>query len=108
MPAIRPEEELDAAQAALDHARQVRKFHRRRTARGSRQREVDIIVALDQLRQAMSPLRSMIGKFPYGPQTDVAEANREEIREMSEALQAERRKLWKMKTRRSPNAGTDS
>ena len=45
----------------------------------------------------MKPLRSEIGRFPYGPQTDEAEANRERIRQASDALQRERRKLWKMR-----------
>lgn len=100
MPAIRPATELDAAQAAADNAQRVRAYHRRRTEKGSLQREQDIEIALDRVREAMKPLKSMIGQFPYGPQTDTAEANREEIREMSLALQRERRKLWKMKDRR--------
>ena len=56
------------------------------------------------LKRAMRPLRSEIGRFPYGPQTDEAEANREEIREASTAIQRERRKLWKMRGRNDAEA----
>lgn len=44
----------------------------------------------------MRPLRTYIGQFPVGPQTSIAEANRERIRETSRLMQAERRKLTKM------------
>jgi hypothetical protein len=48
----------------------------------------------------MKPLRSQIGKFQYGPQTTVAEENREAMRLASEAIQRERRKLWKLSATR--------
>jgi hypothetical protein len=98
MPAVRPETELDAATAAVENAQRVREHHRRRTEKRSSQREQDITVALDRIAEAMRPLKSMIGRFPYGPQTTAAERNREEIRQASLALQRERRKLWKMKS----------
>lgn len=90
---------MRAAKAAVDNAAKVRKFHARRTQTGSKQRAADIEMALARLKEAMAPLRSEIGRFPYGPQTDAAEANRERISEMSEAIQRERRKLWKMRKR---------
>jgi hypothetical protein len=46
----------------------------------------------------MGPLRSEIGRFAYGPQTTLAERNRQAIRDASDKLQRERRKLWKMQT----------
>lgn len=98
-----PEDQRDmveAGHAAVAYAQQVRKFHRRRTAKTSQQREADIEMALERLREAMEPIRSEIGRFPYGPQTTVAEARREAIRECSAAIQSERRKLWKMRARR--------
>lgn len=96
MPRELPEEMLDAADAAIVFAQQVRRTHRRRTAKTSRQRDEDISAALDRLRAAMKPLKSEIGRFPYGPQTTLAENNRQAIRKASERLQSERRKLWKM------------
>lgn len=97
MPSELPRDALDRASAAVTFAQQVRKFHRRRTARKSERRSADIEAALARLRDAMVPLRSEIGRFPYGPQTPTAEANRERIRDASAALQRERRKLWKMR-----------
>lgn len=99
MPRILPQDDLDAAYAARDYAQSVRRLHRRRTSRGSAQREQDIQLALDRLKDAITPLRSVIGTFPYGPQTTEAARNREDVLEASDALQRERRKLWKMKGR---------
>jgi hypothetical protein len=97
MPTELPKDAIENANAAVAFAQQVRKFHRRRTSRKADQRARDIEVAVQRLKDAMGPLRSEIGRFPYGPQTSIAEANRERIREASAALQRERRKLWKMK-----------
>lgn len=96
MPANRPTEDIEFAEAAVAYAQQVRSFHRRRTERGSKSREADIDVALDRLKAAMRPLRTHIGRFAYGPQTTTAEKNRQAIREASDAIQRERRKLWKL------------
>lgn len=101
MPLELPVVAIANADAAISFARQVRKFHARRTERGSKQREADIEIALTRLRECMKPLRSAIGKFPYGPQTDIAESNRNAIREASQACQRERRKLHKMKIKPS-------
>lgn len=105
MPIELPRDDIEAADAAVIFAQQVRRMHRRRTNKSSAQRASDIDLALTRLKEAMAPLRSEIGRFPYGPQTDLAESNREAIREASERIQRERRKLHKMKsagaTRRS-------
>lgn len=96
MPETRPDAVLDAAERAVANAQRVREFHRRRTEKNSPQRKTDILVARQRLKEAMKPLKSAIGKFPYGPQTVTAENNREAIRAASAAIQSERRKLWKM------------
>lgn len=96
MPNELPQNVIDTAEAAAAFAAQTRRYHARRTQKNSQQRQDDIEGALGRIREAMKPLRSEIGRFPYGPQTDLAESNRERIRELSAALQAERRKLWKM------------
>lgn len=96
MPAELPIEAMQEAELAVAHAQDVRATHRKRSARANRQRQHDLALALRRVKSAMRPLRSLIGKFPYGPQTDQAEQNRNEIRAMSKALQRERRKLWKM------------
>lgn len=96
MPTKLPAKDMDYARLAVENARRVRSFHRRRTDKRSPQRKNDILVARDRLKEAMKPLKSEIGRFPYGPQTDAAEENRQAIRDMSNAIQSERRKLWKM------------
>lgn len=105
MPAELPTRDIEAADLAADKAVAVRKYHRRRSKPGNPKRETDIKVALEAVRRAMKPLRSHIARFPYGPQTSAAEANRQRIREASARLQGERRKLWKMtKPPRKPDA----
>lgn len=98
MPNVLPKDAIEAADAAVAFAQQVRKFHARRSdKKRSTQRAADIELALERLKDAMGPLRSEIGRFPYGPQTGQAERNRDRIRKASAALQTERRKLWKMR-----------
>lgn len=97
MPESLPENEIKIAEDAVAYARHVRKYHARRTDRKSSQRGTDITLALARLRDAMRPLRSEIGRFPYGPSTAIAEENRQRIREASTEIQKERRKLWKMR-----------
>lgn len=54
----------------------------------------------------MKPLRSAIGKFATGPQTEAIEAEvRQPIREASRAIQRERQKLWKMQVHEPSNEG---
>ena len=110
MPKNLPTKDIEAAETAVAYAQQVRAYHRRRTPRNARQREVDINLALRRLAKAMRPLRSEIGRFPYGPQTDIAEANRETIREAAAAIKRERIKLWKMlpHDRRKQDARSDA
>lgn len=84
------------AEAAVANAQRVRSLHRRRTPIGSSSREDDLAIALERLAQAMKPIRSEIARFPYGPQTDRAERNRQKLRALSRSIQGERRRLWKM------------
>lgn len=93
------DELIKDAVAAVANAQRVRAFHRRRTQTDSQQRQDDIGIALARLKEAMTPLRSEIGRFPYGAQTDEAEVARDRIREASHNIQVERRKLWKMQKR---------
>lgn len=96
MPAKLDRAVLNNADAAIKNAQRVRAAHRRRTPVGSAQREDDLAIALARVAEAMRPIRSEIARFPYGPQTDAAEANRQKLRNLSRALQGERRRLWKM------------
>lgn len=91
---------LEDARSAAAFARRTRERHGKQTDRDSPQRIEDIELALARIREAMQPLRTEIGRFPYGAQTDAAERVRDRIRAASAALQSERRKLWKMKPRR--------
>lgn len=88
------EEILEQAARAVQHAQGVREFHAKRTKRGSRQRETDIRIGLERLRDAMRPLRRQIAKLPYAR----SEIDVDALREASRAIQAERRKLWKMRS----------
>ena len=99
MPTELPRSDIESAFAAVQHAEATRRYHARRTPRGSRQREEDLRLAAERLKEAMKPLRSHIGRFPYGPQTEIAGQNRARILEASDAIQRERRKLWKMRSR---------
>ena len=99
MPTSLPDKELDRARRAIDNAQRVRSYHRRRSAKDSKQRQHDIEQALKRIREAMKPLRSIRGRFPYGPQTTAAEENRREIIAVMDQLKKERMKLWKMKDR---------
>lgn len=90
-------EAVDAAERAVEHARQVRAHHRRRTDKQSVQRKTDIQLALDRLRETMAPLRSHLGRFPYLPESHTIRNARERMLDVSQEIQTERRKLWKMK-----------
>lgn len=96
-------EDLDAALkeafAAVQHADDVRKYHARRSAKGSPQREADLQTALGRLRKAMIPLRSWRGKSPYMIQSSAMFALNKRVEGASNAIQSERRKLWKMQKR---------
>ena len=96
MPETLPTAQIESAEAAIEFAQSVRKVHRRKTSKDSPQRIADIETAQERLKDAMGPLRGLMGRFPYGPQTSIAEKNRARIRATSKAIQAERRKLWKL------------
>lgn len=107
MPAELPTQDIENAEAAIQFARLVRKTHARRTQKNSPRRAADIEIARARLKEAMTPLRSEIGRFARGPQTVVAEEHRALIRATSRAIQSERRKLTKMSpppTRKAPHA----
>lgn len=87
---------LKEAHLAVLNAQEVRAYHRKRTDREDPQRHNDLTLAESRVKAAMKPLRSEIGKFPHQPATSAVEARQEKIRAASEALQKERRKLWKM------------
>lgn len=97
--AFQIEESLREADLAVQHAQEVRAYHRKRTERGDRQRETDIALALERVRLAMKPLRSEIGRFRHQESLPNLIERREKIRDASLALQRERRKLWKMQER---------
>lgn len=93
------EASLKEALAAIRQARDVRAFHRRRTRRGTDQRETDIQEARDRLRRAMLPLRSYLGAVPYRNQSLPQQELTQRVRIASKQIQSERRRLWKMQAR---------
>jgi hypothetical protein len=92
--------EIEAAESSIRNALLVRQHHRRRTERGDHQREADIALALERLREAMKPIRRARGQFPYEPHTEANLEHQEEIRDLSRCIQAQRRRLWKMQAHR--------
>lgn len=86
---------VEESARAIEYARGIRTNHAKRNKRGSRQREIDIQLGLERLAAAMKPIRRTIARLPY----EKAQFDVEELRGTSKALQAERRKLWKMKAK---------
>ncbi len=91
------QQDIDAGKLAIQHARDVRLYHARKTVKGSIQREFDISEAEQRLAKAMKPLRSWLGKSPHVQDKDELHAQlTEEVKAASLIMQKERRKLWKM------------
>jgi hypothetical protein len=90
------QDDLTEAKHAVLHAQRVRQAHRRRTSKGAPQREDDIRLALERLKDAMRPLRSYIGRLPFSQPPDHEVLS---VRVASLMIQKERRKLWKMQKR---------
>ena len=90
------DDEVANAEAAIKHAQSVRRLHRRTTDRANRARQNDIKVALQRLKSTMSPIRRYLSSCYYGPQTAVTMLRKDQISQLSKAMQAERRKLFKM------------
>lgn len=91
---------LKEALAAVRFGRDVREQHARVSPKGSERREEDLDVALTRIKRAMVPLRSFLGSAPYKPQTEPHMEITYRVRQASQALQSERRKLWKMQARK--------
>jgi hypothetical protein len=91
------EEIISEADAAIAHAVRVRAHHRRRTDKKSKTRKTDVRLALKRLQEAMKPIRSEIGRFPYLTQAELPDLERARLRATSTMIQCERRKLWKLK-----------
>lgn len=100
---------VQAADAAVDHAQDTRSAHAKRSARGSRQREDDLSMAQTRLKRLMAPVRSELARLPSElkrmQSTNQMEhfgssvGQQAKLRDLSQAIQRERRKLWKMQQR---------
>ena len=90
---------LQDADIAINLAQEVRAFHRRRTKKESNQRKTDVRHASARVSRAMKPIRSALGRARHLPQTDEHKAQVAELRDASQRLQSERRKLWKLRGR---------
>jgi hypothetical protein len=105
----RHEHLIQFAEAAITLAQDTRQYHRKRSRVGAAQRHTDIDHANGQLRAAMKPIRSALGRTPYDPINATTRARHEELRAISRRLQAERRKLWKLRhggdKKRGPRGG---
>lgn len=84
------------ARAAAEYACGVRELHRRRSKKNNSERQEDIRVALERIQAAMKPIHAKRISDSYRRQTATAQQNREPLRSASQAMQRERRKLWKM------------
>ena len=87
---------LKEAHAAVRHAQDVRGYHARRSAKGSKQREEDLMGARERLRIAMEPLRSFLGRGAALTQTNSNIDLLDRVSQASQAIQGERRRIWKM------------
>ena len=100
---------IQFADSAVQVAKDVRKYHAKRTKVGSATRNQDIMRAVGQVQAAMRPIRSALGRAPYDDITPDSEKRLEELREASRRLQVERRKLWKLRNggskKRGPRGG---
>lgn len=94
----RVESALKEAHAACRHSEDIRGFYARRSERESKQRQDDLHMARERVRLAMIPLRSYLGAEAARSGTRRNVELYERVRKASKALQAERRKLWKMQT----------
>lgn len=96
MPSSRIETDLTNARLAAQFSQDVRAYHRRRTEKNAEQRTKDLAEARERVRKAMFPLRSYLGRAPYLETTQARLDMQDRVRDASQALQKERRKLWKM------------
>lgn len=86
--------------AATEHARDTRAAYRKRVGRSDKQRLTDIGLALFKLKMAMKPVRAELARIPYQLREESdprLEEQRALLLDVSDAMQRERRKLWKMK-----------
>lgn len=95
--------EIQKAEAAIRYAQDVRSHHRRRTNKGNPQREADLKSGVRRIKSAMKPLRSYLGRAQYEEQTAEHLEQVELVKEISQRLQTERRKLWKMRSKKKPS-----
>jgi hypothetical protein len=84
---------IERADRAARFARDARKFHARRTSATSTQRQTDLEVARDRLREAMEPIRARVRQIDRNGDLH---NERPKLMRASAALQRERRKLHKM------------
>jgi hypothetical protein len=97
MPEAIEQRDIDLAEAAIAGAQRTRKYHARRTQKSSSQRKQDLDIGMDALKEAMRPIRSALARLPSRQQTEAVKNERRELRSLSERIQKERRKLWKMR-----------
>jgi hypothetical protein len=95
---------LRDADVAIENAQQVRAFHRKRTKKDSNQRQTDIRHASSRVQRAMKPIRTSLGRARHLPQSQEHLAAVDELKAASARLQAERRKLWKLRGGRKDEA----
>lgn len=90
-------EMLERGEKAIAQAQDVRSYHRKRTRIGHPQRNTDILHAMQKVQAAMRPIRSALGRAPYQPLNETSRSETDELKAMSKRVQAERRKLWKLR-----------
>lgn len=97
MPEPRDHEKLRKAigtgRLAAEHAGTVRASLRRRTEVADEERQAELEATLAELREVMRPLRRALGKLIWEP---IPLDLEDELREVSAAIQYERRQLSKM------------
>lgn len=92
-----PEYYIKRGWDAVQFAQDVRSVIRKKHPKGHRQREADLEIAQERVQEAMTPIRSRLCQMQYLKGTPAHEKEYKRLRKVSEALQSERRKLWKMR-----------
>jgi hypothetical protein len=88
------EHDLDRAEEAVAEARAVRHALRWKVEKSDPGRKAQIEDELDNVAEAMAPIRSYIGRLMFEPLPDALEAR---LRDVSKQLQHQRRALKRMR-----------
>jgi len=85
--------DIDHAKEAVERSAALRRRLRRRTKTADKNRQTLLNVEHDHLKDAMAPLRSVLGKLAF---VSITAKQEHRLRTTSKLIQAERQKVRKM------------